>query len=87
MESSRPFHLSTLEVFSQSSLFHAYIGEYTTTIPPGQTVGWFKDSVRDQIESIPSLESWSEHANDIEVQVYKVVQLQDFLRPFLTAVL
>jgi hypothetical protein len=55
---------------------HIYIGEYTyTTTPPYvcQTVDNLKDVVQDQIASLPELESWSEHADDIQIQVYKVV--------------
>ena len=58
-----------------------------STIPPDQTVDEFKDFIQDQIDSLTGYESWSIHADDFEVQVYKVIQLQCLPMQSLTVVL
>ena len=66
---------------------YVYIGKHTTIIPPDQTVDEFKDFIQDQIDSLTGYESRSIHADDFEVQVYKVIQLQCLPMQSLTVVL
>jgi len=70
-----PYHLFKQEQ-QRPPPFYSYIGKHTTTIPPDQTVGAFKDFVQDQVGSFPEYGPWSAHADDFEVQVYKVIQSQ-----------
>lgn len=79
------YHLARQES-TQPSPSHIYIGEYKITPSPDQTVDGFKDSIRDQIESLP-LESWRAHADSVEVRVYKVVRSRGLSELPLTVVL
>lgn len=78
-------------VVQEQNASYKHIGEYDYEYPSCKTTDDLKDVVLERItsgESLPEdLKSWGEHADDIQIQVYKVVQSQAPSKPSLTVVL
>jgi hypothetical protein len=78
---------SQYQLLRQEQEAYDHIGEFNYECSSCTTTDDLRGIVLGQIKSLPDLNSWSAHANDIQIKVYQVVRSQDLSKPPLTVCL